>query len=270
MTVRRTERGVAEGQGCTVQAGGAIELYFYGELSPAERNEVEGHLAGCAPCRAALQELAEIRVALAARPVMSAPPSGDWSVFMARLDAAIERNKATGAFEASARARHHLVAYLAMAALLTLVTISVIVAARSRGVSTSAQPASMSADIAPLQRQDDTNRPSLAAASEQHFERSKLVVLGLASKDPRHASSADWAYERELASSLLNDTRLYRMAAEDRGMTRTAGVMRDLELVLLQTSLSDEADVDTLAHIQRLIRKRDLLEKINTVTTTGL
>ena len=78
--------------------------------------------------------------------------------------------------------------------------------------------------------------------SEQHFERSKLVVLGLATKDPAQTRRSDWAYERELATSLLNDTRLYRLAAEDRGMTSLAGVMRDLELVLLQTSMADSDD----------------------------
>ena len=95
-------------------------------------------------------------------------------------------------------------------------------------------------------------------------------MLGLVAKDPAHASGADWAYERKLASTLLSDTRLYRMAAEERGMTAVAGVMRDLELVLLQASLSDETDAATLAQIQRLIRKRDLLEKMNVVTTRGL
>ena len=38
---------------------------------------------------------------------------------------------------------------------------------------------------------------------------------------------------------MLSDTRLYRLAAEDRGMKDLARVMGDLETVLLQTSLSD-------------------------------
>ena len=83
---------------------------------------------------------------------------------------------------------------------------------------------------------------AFAALSEQHFERSKLVVLGLANKDARKAGGDDWAYERGLASNLLNDTRLYRLAAEERGMKTLAGVMGDLEIVLLQTSLADAPD----------------------------
>ena len=59
------------------------------------------------------------------------------------------------------------------------------------------------------------------ALSEEHFERSKLVVLGLATKDPAQVTSADWTYERDLAATLLTDTRMYRMAAEDRGLGRS-------------------------------------------------
>ena len=78
----------------------------------------------------------------------------------------------------------------------------------------------------------------------------------------RKGGGEDWAYERGLASDLLNDTRLYRLAAEQRGMKQIAGVMGDLELVLLQTSLADVPDRAALARIQRLIRKRNLVTKI--------
>ena len=111
---------------------------------------------------------------------------------------------------------------------------------------------------------------ALTELSEQHFERSKLVVLGLATKDPQDSTGLDWDYERELASSLLSDTRLYRHAAEERGMESLADVMRDLELVLLQTSMSDAPDADSLAQLQRLIRRRDLITKMEVVKTSGL
>ena len=43
--------------------------------------------------------------------------------------------------------------------------------------------------------------------------------------------------------------------------------MKDLELVLLQTSLTDDKDPATLPQIQRLIKRRDLIEKMDVVTT---
>lgn len=259
---------------CNVHASGTIDLYFYGELALAERDDVERHLVACETCREALGELAEIRAALAARSVVSGPPSGEWSAFMSRLDAAIQREGDAPAvivpFAARPRTARRYAAYVAMAALLVLVTVSVMVAARARLSGPVADPAGQSAEITPLAANDENDATSLAASSGQHFERSKLVLLGLVAKDAGNTPGADWEYERTLASTLLNDTRLYRMAAEDRGMTAVAGVMRDLELVLLQASLSDQADPATLGQIQRLIGKRDLLEKMNVVTTRGL
>jgi hypothetical protein len=75
-------------------------------------------------------------------------------------------------------------------------------------------------------------------------------------------SPSDWAYERQLAAALLDDTRLYKQAAQARGLGTLAGVMSDLELVLLQTSLTEEPDAATLNRLQRLIRKRDLVAKM--------
>ena len=250
---------------CEVHASGAIELYFYDELGPRERDAVEGHLLSCRHCRTVLAELGVIRDALAQRPVVAAPPSGDWSAFMSRLDASIanERVQAGNVVAFARTFPRTYVSYVAMAALLALVTLSVAITIRSRAVS--APPVTQ--NVADRTASGPTDTAAFRALSEEHFERSKLVVLGLATKDPQRGT-ADWRYERELATSLLNDTRMYRLAAEDRGLTALAGVMRDLELVLLQTSLTDDKDPASLPQLQRLIQKRDLLEKMDVVTTT--
>ena len=253
---------------CDVHGSGDIELYFYGELAPPEREAIERHVLRCADCRAALDELRVIREALAARPDVSAPRLGDWSAFMSRLNSSIASERARdggGTLQRGSRSPY--IAYLAMAALLALVTISVAVAIRARNVPSSATPAPVADRAAPPAARDVA---AFTALTEEHFERSKLVVLGLATKDPQGGRATDWSYERGLASGLLNDTRMYRLAAEDRGLTGLAGVMRDLELVLLQTSLTDETDPAALPQLQRLIRRRDLIEKMDVVTTTGL
>jgi hypothetical protein len=251
---------------CEIHASGAIELYFYDELTPREREAVESHVLSCGHCRTVLAELGVIRDVLAQRPVVSGPASGDWSPFMSRLDASIagERLPARNIVEFARPSRRTYVSYVAMAALLTLVTLSVAIAIRSRAVPASAVTGNVAGRTA---AREPTDTAAFTALSEEHFERSKLVVLGLATKDPQRGA-ADWRYERELATSLLNDTRMYRLAAEDRGLTSLAGVMRDLELVLLQTSLTDDKDPASLPQLQRLIQKRDLLEKMDAVTTT--
>jgi hypothetical protein len=250
---------------CDLQASGAIESYFYGELAGAEQDRVERHIGACAECRAALGDLSAIRAALAARRPVVAPPGGDWSGFMARLDR--ETNPVRLVSGGSPWSRAGL---MAMAAMLVLVTIGAVLAFRAgrppdHAIETMARPAGEPA--APAAPADEAG---FEALSEEHFERSKLVVLGLAAKDPAHVTSADWTYERELAPTLLSDTRMYRMAAEERGLRSIADVMGDLELVLLQASFTDVRDPASLAQIQRLIRKRDLVEKMDVVAMSGL
>ena len=278
---------------CTYLAPGEIELYFYDELGLDERAAVRSHLPSCGDCRLALEELATIRAALSTRASVDSPPNGDWTPFMERLADACQPGRLGGgspvgsatdgqselrppvppvlAFEIPSgphRTRAGYPSYLAMAALLTLVTAGVVYVARVASrpatspvtdVAQHTAPAS-APSVPPSERSADA---AFAALSEQHFERSKLVVLGLANKDPRRAGEADWAYERELATNLLSDTRLYRQAAEARGLRTLAGVMGDLEIVLLQTSLAEAPDAEALGQIQRLIHKRDLVTKMD-------
>jgi putative zinc finger protein len=256
---------------CDVHAAGTIELHFYGELPPAERGAVQAHLARCAECRAALEDLSVIRAALANRPDVATPPGGDWSGFMRRLTGAVAAEQPARSPLNATRARplrRQLAPYLAVAATLALVTFAVITVRNPRPVPgttsvVTAPPTAAAEGAQPLRHANVTATdpdPGLLAVSGEHFERSKLVVLGLVTKS---GSQDDWAYERDLASSLLGDTRLYRQAAEERGMQPLADVMGDLELVLLQTSMADEASEASLHQLQRLIRRRDLLTKMN-------
>ncbi len=264
---------------CWRHASGTVELYFYGELADADRDAVERHIVKCAECRQALEELEVIRAALDTRPDVAAPPEGDWSRFMTRLDDAIAQSPAGRTW--GGNLRRSVVVALSMAAVLALITMSALVVIRERAVSQpgagpATETAASGSDSVPAalagsdQSLDKDSGAALTELSEQHFERSKLVVLGLATKDPQDSAGVDWGYERDLASSLLSDTRLYRQAAEERGMKSLADVMSDLELVLLQTSMSDTPDAESLARLQRLIRRRDLITKMDVVKTSGL
>jgi hypothetical protein len=262
---------------CEVQKTGAIELYFYDESSASQRAAVEQHLTTCAECRRLLDDLRTIGAALAARPAVATPPGGDWTAFMARLGNAVQREpKPEIAAAAQLRPVRQYAGYLAMAAMIALVTFSVLFVATHRPAGVPADTTRAVAGGKPPVTTRVASTPGQSAAkedaafvalSERHFERSKLVVLGLTTKDPHEVSGREWAFERNMAASLLNDTRLYRMAAEQRGMTSLARVMGDLELVLLQTSMSETPDAATLEQLQRLIRKRDLVTKMEVVAT---
>ena len=261
---------------CTVQESGVIEQYFYDELDAAERVRIGEHVRECRVCAAALDDLATIRAALAQRPSVDAPEGGDWSGFMTRLDTAVRSSQppvipmpsrvATLAPRRTAGRQY--IGLLATAALLAIVTIGVVFVARQRTLRPDAPETGSNAPAALETVPIATS--GMRSTGEKHFERSKLVVLGLAARESAETSAADWAYERELATSLLNDTRLYRLAAEERGMNALAGVMRDLELVLVETSMAEETDPVALEQIQRLIRRRGLIQKMETVASAGM
>ena len=262
---------------CEIQAAGTIELYFYGELAIEERAGVQAHLKQCAECRQAFEDLSVIRAALATRPDVATPPGGDWSGFMIRLDAALKQSATvTARADGSTRVpampvRRRLVPALAMAALLALVTFSVVLVLRQHNsvvIPGDRQPPG-TASAPPAAESTVQAADPFVTLSDAHFERSKLVVLGLATKDSSALNAADWSYERDAASSLLRDTRLYRAAAEERGLSTLAGVMRDLELVLLQTSMAERPDPASLQQLQRLIQRRDLITKMNVMAAAG-
>lgn len=259
---------------CEIQAAGTIELLFYDELPDAHRRDVEAHLSRCAECRRALDDLSVIRTALATGPQVSSPPGGDWSAFMVRLDARLEAEaESTHMQSAQRRGLSGLPTRwgiaLAMAATLVLLTLATLAPVRERQRTTAdPEPAARSAFPGSIRSAEGT-RPDAAFASlsGQHFARSQLIVLGLATRDAAVGGDEDWAYEWDLAPSLLSDTRLYRIAAEERGMVSLAGVMRDLELVLLEAAMAEQPDRPALEQVQRLIRRRDLVTKMNAVYT---
>jgi len=253
---------------CALVDTADVELYFYGELAGADRDRVASHLAGCAECRQRLDDLHAIRGALSAQPVVEAPPAGDWSGFMRRLDQAVglpASRPGTAAAILERSGRTWSVRQLAaLAATLAIVALGVMMAARVRPARPAAvvaqQPSPGAAAATPPEGLNPT--AALREVSAEHLERSKLVVLGLAARDPRTPQAGDWQYERQLAGSLLPETRLYRLAAQERGVSDVAHVMRDLETVLLETSMSESLDRESLERVQRLIARRGLVSKM--------
>ena len=231
---------------CDRSLGPDVALYFYGELDAAERAAFETHLAQCRECRTALEELAAIRGALAGR-VVSAPPDGRWQPFMDRLDARLAAVPPPRAAILSAP----VVAALAIAASLVAAILAGAIWERQRGRGAPGATPAAIADAAPAAD------AALMSLGQEHFDRSALVLLGLLNKAPADT----WDEERRFASSLLPETKLYRLAAEEEGLGPLADAMGDLELVLLQASAGDGRDGETLERLQRLIRRRDLVMK---------
>jgi hypothetical protein len=266
---------------CIHSSSETLTLYFYDELTPAERADFDAHLATCADCRASIGELQAIRELLSdrAQPERS---TREWYAFMRRLDSAIdwrpslERGVATGDAAPTvasappvrrlwdpARGALHAKSLALAATLLLAIAVGLAWQLRHFRAQPAAAPQTVTAatKTMPVKPAGDD---ALRAAAMRHFERAKLVVLGLAMKDPGSTRPDDWEHERELAASLLPDTRLYRQFAISAGDTRLSNLLGDLETVLLQASMTDEADAPELQRLQRMIRRHDLLERMDT------
>lgn len=237
---------------------GTIEQYFYGELPPDDISRVEDHLRACTACREHIADLHAVSDALAQHPAVDAPPAGDWTGFMQRLERQTARRPTW---------QRHLRRAASVAAALALLVIGGALALR--GARTTPLPAAHTpaASGQIVQAPDRTSGIALQAATAEHLERSKVVVLDLAMRDPNE-KPVEWQDERRLARSLLSDTRLYRLTAEEQGRGDIARVMRDLETVLLEASMSDGSDPKALSRVQHLISKRDLLMKMQVVSAS--
>jgi hypothetical protein len=238
---------VSKTSNCLHGSGERLTLYFYGELPPDERRWFEQHLPGCKDCSAALAELEALRSALAGRARATRPDERDWDGFMRRLQSALDDPGAASPTRPALTA-----IWLGLAAALFLAVALGLVWQRRVLEPPETPMAEAGAGDA-----------ALAAAAARHFERAKLVVLGIAMKDPAQTGAADWEYERQLAASLLPETRLFRLSASDHGDARLASLLGDLESVLLQAAMTTEGDAPELQRLQRVIRRRDLLGRMD-------
>jgi anti-sigma factor RsiW len=69
--------------------------YFDGELPETEKTVIEGHLAGCADCRAALEKVSAVSAGLREAPELK-PDEAVWQKIQDRIET--ERERATGWF----------------------------------------------------------------------------------------------------------------------------------------------------------------------------
>jgi hypothetical protein len=78
------------------------------------------------------------------------------------------------------------------------------------------------------------NKGILLVAVGDYLERSQMVLIELANANPR--GPLDISSEQERASDLISESRLYRQTASRAGDARVAGLLDDLDRVLLEIS----------------------------------
>lgn len=102
----------------------------------------------------------------------------------------------------------------------------------------------------------------LMVAVGDHLERSQMVLAELTNA-PDRKGKLDISDERQMASELLDDNRLYRQTARTTGNAAVANVLDDLERVLLEIAHSPtEVSSSQLDDLRQQIESRGLLFKV--------
>ena len=205
-----------------------LVLYYYGEPEGAA---TEQHLADCNACRSAYQALQRVLNSVDGLPVPELPETYEADLWR-KLGPHV-----------SVRPRPRWTQW-GLAAALAAALVAAFLAGRG------SRP-----DQSALIRE----RVLLVAVGD-HLERSRMVLVELANADP---AQLDISFEQRSAEDLLEANRLYRQTAASTGDASTAGMLEDLERVLLEIAHSPETvSAPQLEDLKRHIEDRGILLKV--------
>lgn len=236
-------------------------LHYYGELEPQAAANASAHLRECATCHASLTTLQRVLAAVDSTAPIEIAEGFERKVW-ARLQPDLERGRRTNWLSWFV---------LSPARLAWVAGIIVLVGASFFAGRVSQRPVPAA-----------TNTPAHTAASAttsnglrerillsdlgEHLDRSQLMLVDLVSADP--ADKTDLAAERARAEELVADNRLYRQTAAANGNVALAGVLDDLEQVLIDVAASPEAmtaaDLDS---VRKRIEDKGLLLKVRVLSS---
>jgi anti-sigma factor RsiW len=233
--------------------------YHLGEAD--DREAISAHLGDCPECQA---ELARIDALLAALNTIPVPEPGEdygrrvWQQISPRLpkrrahwwDFLFSEPK-TASWLAPRR-------WLAAGAIAALV-LAAFIAGRLT------QPKGPSAPVAVDARK--VRERILVMAVGEHLGRSEMVLVELANSGPQAGQKeVNISGEQRRAEDLLEENRLYRQTALEQGDSALAGVLDELERVLLDVAHSpQQVNAAQLEGIRQRIEARGILFKVRVV-----
>jgi len=215
-----------------------LVLLYYGESGEAAA--IDGHLKECEACRTEFRALQLVLNTVDSAPVPERPADYGQAVWN-RIEKRLGRRKRRAS-------RQWWIWAPALAALL----VSAFLAGRFTHKLSGPE----------LAKNQQIRERILLVAVGDHLERSQMVLAEL-SNAPDHKGKLDISDERQLASELLDDNRLYRQTARSTGDTAVANVLDDLERVLIEIAHSPtEVSSDQLEDLRQQIEERGLLFKV--------
>ena len=130
-------------------------------------------------------------------------------------------------------------------------------APESAGAAVSAPPARVADEAMVRER-------VLLIAVGDHLERSQMVLVELAHADTQ--GELDISAERQLADDLVASNRLYRQTARQMGHANVAGLLDELERVLVEVARGPSTmSMEQLADIQQRIESQGILFKVKVI-----
>ncbi len=241
-----------------------VELY-YGDL--AEGREATAHLDSCKACGDDYRQLRAMLEMVKEAPVPERGPEYGREVYV-RLLPMLEENAAEevehswsvlDAWKNFVRGWSWTGA-TAMAALLVVAFMAGRMLPRGGSPPTGGD---LGKNQAPIQQS------VLLVALGDHLDRSELVLLEMqhAQAIPEgRVNSADISTQQQYAEDLIADNRLYRTVAAQEGDASTAGVLEDLERILMEIANSpSKLDEKELESLQKRIEDKGILFKVRVI-----
>jgi hypothetical protein len=186
-------------------------LHYYGETGAADEARIESHLASCAECRFADQQLRQVMTLVDSAAPVEAPPGFERTAW-ARLEPKLDADESTWrAF--------FLVPQWALAGGVAALVFAAFIAGRMSSIE---PPTAGAPQVATI----DSNRV-LQAEVGDHLDRTQMMLVELANADTDHADVL--AGEQNRAVDLVAANRLIRQSAEQSGDVVIADVLEDLE-----------------------------------------
>jgi hypothetical protein len=243
------------------------ELIAYHGGEQAKREAIATHVADCPECR---EELARIDAVLAALSLLPVPdPGADygarvWQKIAPRLP---ELRKARWwEFDSSislAAGWRSLFEPRRLAALGAVAALAIVAFVAGRVTKHVAPPTEVAtADASKIRER------VLVMAVGEHLGRSEMMLIELGNAEPENSKQKEVniSTERRRAADLVEENRLYRQTALEQGDTALAGVLDELERVLLDVAHSPgEVTPAQLDEMQQRIAARGILFKVRVV-----
>jgi hypothetical protein len=225
-----------------------------GEGARTDDIGIDTHLAACAACRAAWDEL-RATLELVDAATVPEPGLGFEQVMWARIERTLPAKRTS---------RWSLRQLVPLAGLTAVVAAVVLAGYAWRGTTNTPASSRTRAVTSPRDVQRTRERVLLTALND-HFEQTQMLLVELLNA-PDTARS-DLQFERATAGDLVASGRLYRVTARQTGDLQFAQMLEDLESVLVEVARGpDTMSPDDLKSLRTRIQNEGLLFKVRAVT----